>query len=76
MINDVNNFPLRERGSLTKARPQQFYVCMFNRDSIVYTHLFPSTSVCGVTKDILRQECCQQKQLSVQWWTKGNFRKI
>ena len=25
MINDVNNLLLRERGAVTKARPQQFY---------------------------------------------------
>ena len=29
MINDVNNLPLRERGAVTKARPQQFYVCIY-----------------------------------------------
>ena len=29
MINDVNNFLLRERGAVTKARPQQFYVCIY-----------------------------------------------
>ena len=28
MINDVNNLLLRERGAVTKARPQQFYVCV------------------------------------------------
>ena len=28
MINDVNNLLLRERGAVTKARPQQFYVVM------------------------------------------------
>ena len=27
MINDVNNLLLRERGAVTMARPQQFYVC-------------------------------------------------
>ena len=29
MINDVNNLLLRERGAVTKARPQQFYACMY-----------------------------------------------
>ena len=29
MINDVNNLLLRERGAVTKAIPQQFYVCMY-----------------------------------------------
>ena len=32
MINDVNNLPLTERGVVTKARPQQFYVCMYHDD--------------------------------------------
>ena len=30
MINDVNNLPLREKGAVTKARPQKFYVCLYS----------------------------------------------
>ena len=29
IINDVNNLPLRERGAVTKARPQTLYVLMY-----------------------------------------------
>ena len=34
MINDVNNLLLRERGAVTKARPQQFYVCMYGVENV------------------------------------------
>ena len=52
MINDVNNLLLRERGAITKARPQQFYVCMYFNKGAKY--LTKSVKVPYTEGDVLQ----------------------
>ena len=65
MINDVNNLPLRERGAVTKARPQKFYVCMCMYKNIIQAlcrivEKMHNTLVCKCTthRDCYPSKCC------------------